>query len=323
MPSDHRFPHETSVIYIRLLGTAAGGGLPQWNCACANCDGARQGLIPARTQSSVAVSAAGERWFLVNASPDLRAQIESFPALHPGRGVVRASAIRDVLLTNADFDHVLGLFMLREPGGGRLRVHCTAAVRDTLRTALRLDALLAGFCGIEWRELPGTHSPLRTALEAETGLTCRAIPLPGDPPRYADGTTVTVGGGGQSVALEFVDRASGKRLLVAPDVAAITPDLRSAMAAADAVLFDGTFWSEDELRRVDPAARPASDMGHLPISRGNGGGSLEALRDLRARPRVYVHVNNTNPIFSPGSPERTEVEGAGVLVGEDGMEFTL
>ena len=271
----------------------------------------------------MAVSAAGERWFLVNASPDLRAQVESFAALHPGKGILRGSPIRDVLLTNADFDHVLGLFLLREPGGGRLRVHCTVSVRDTLRAALRLDALLAGFCGVEWCELPETHTPLRTAGEAETGLTYRAIPLPGGPPRYADGAPAPAHDGGQSVALEFVDPARGKRLLVAPDVAAVTPDLQSALADADAVLFDGTFWSEDELRRVDPAARPASDMGHWPISREGGSGSLEALRGLRAQPRVYVHVNNTNPILLPGSPERAEVEAAGVIVGEDGMGFAL
>jgi len=301
-------------IRIRLLGTAAGGGLPQWNCACANCDAARRGKIPPRTQSGIAISPGAEHWILINASPDLRAQIEAFPALHPRAASARNSPIRDVLLTNADLDHVLGLFLLRERAE-KLRVHCTAAVRDTLRCALQIDAVLAGYCGIEWLELPGTMTPL-IFNGMETGLAFRAIPLPGAAPRYA---TAAFSPSGHSVALEFADAQGGARLLVAPDVAEITPELRSAMEAAETVLFDGTFWSGDELRRVDPAARTASEMGHLPIS----GGSLEILRGLRARRRIYIHINNTNPILQPGSPGRAEVEKAGIVIGEDGMEFEL
>ena len=266
-----------------------------------------------RTQSSVAISNDDGHWFLINASPDLRAQIESFMDLHP-LGAVRDSPIRDVLLTNADFDHVLGLFLVRERSE-RLRVHCTAAVRATLHDALRIDKLLDSYCGIEWREL--WEGNVVQCLDKEPGsLAYRAISLPGAPPRYAPPTDSSQG---QSVALEFVDPRSGARLLVAPDVAAITPDLRSALEAADMVLFDGTFWSEDELRRIDPTARLASDMGHLPIS----GGSLELLRGLPARHRIYTHINNTNPIFAPDSPERAEVENAGITIGVDGMEFAL
>lgn len=236
---------------------------------------------------------------------------------------MRHGAIRDVLLTNADFDHVLGLFLLRERGEP-LRVHCTAAVRDTLSANLKIDTLLAPFCGVEWRELSPADAALGSEPEIGGGLAFRAIPLPGGPPRYAAATTAPTTGG-QSVALEFIDPRrdgdeGGRRLLVAPDVAAITPALQSALGAADAVLFDGTFWSEDELRRVDPAAtRTATDMGHLPIASG----SLERLRNLPARHRVYTHVNNTNPILAPDSPERAAVEHAGVVVGEDGMSFEL
>ena len=301
-------------IRIRLLGTAAGGGLPQWNCACANCAAARAGKIPQRTQSSLAVSPDSEHWILINASPDLRAQIESFPALHPCITPSRNSPVCDVLLTNADFDHVLGLFLLRERAE-KLPVHCTAAVRNTLGSALQIDALLDRFCGVEWHELPERLTPL--PVEGKAGrLALRAIPLPGDPPRYASSVSSSTG---QSVALELVDQQRGVRLVIAPDVAAITPELRSALEAADAVIFDGTFWSGDELLRIDPAARTASEMGHLPIS----GGSMEVLRGLPARHRVYTHVNNTNPIFSPGSPERMEVEKAGIVIGEDGMEFEI
>ena len=292
---------------IRLLGTAAGGGLPQWNCACANCTAARRGTIPARTQSSVAIQVDGGRWLLINASPDLRAQANAFNALHPDPAQARSTTpISDVLLTNADLDHVLGLFLLRE-GRQTLRVHCTAAVRQTLGRGLRMDDVLAGYCGVEWRSFP---------MEICSGVNVRAIPLPGAPPRYAPLGDPSEG---QSVALEFTDERRGARAVVAPDVAAVTPELLSALETADLVLFDGTFWSEDELRRVDPAARTASQMGHLPISDG----SLEILRNLRAPTRVYLHINNTNPILAPDSPEHAAMRAAGVLVGEDGMDFAL
>ena len=276
-----------------------------------NCTAARQGKIPARTQSSVAIGTGDGNWFLVNASPDLRAQIEAFPALQPGGASARHSPIRDVLLTNADLDHVLGLFLLREHGQ-RMRLHCTASVRETLCGALHLDALLGTYCGIDWLELPETPAPL-----GDGGLTYRAIPLPGQPPRYAAPDAFPAHG--QSVALEFVEPTRGVRLLVAPDVAAVTPELQAALETADAVLFDGTFWFEDELRRVDPAARRASEMGHLPVMDG----SLNLLRELPARRRVYTHINNTNPILAFDSTERAAVEIAGLTVGEDGMDFEL
>lgn len=256
---------------------------------------------------------AGDSWVLVNASPDLRAQIESFPELHPRPDNARNSPIGVLLLTNADLDHVLGLFLLREHTRA-LRVHCTSSVRETLQHALRMDALLDRYCGVEWCELPDTESLLRADKET-TGVTYRAISLGGQPPRYAAAAPAFA----QSVALEFIDGRSGARLLVAPDVGAVTPELQSAMEAADAVLFDGTFWSANELRQIDPAARTASEMGHLPIMNG----SLDLLRDLRARHRIYTHINNTNPVLIPGSAERAEVEKAGVAIGEDGMEFEL
>ena len=176
-----------------------------------------------------------------------------------------------------------------------------------------MDGVLGRYCGVEWYDLPGNEAPLNLA---GSGLALRTIPLPGEPPRYAPEIGAP---GGQSVALEFTDEPRGLRIVVAPDVAGITPELAEALERADLVVFDGTFWSEDELRRIDPAARTASEMGHLPVSRG----SLPILRSLRAQTRVYIHINNTNPILAPGSAERAEVTAAGVLVGEDGMEFEL
>lgn len=213
------------------------------------------------------------------------------------------------MLTNADLDHVLGLFLLREHGE-KLRVHSTGEVWKTLCEALHMKALLDTFCGVTWCELPAPMTPL-----AGGEMACRAISLPAHAPRYAGPGAAQAG---QSVALEFTDARRGARLLVAPDVAAITPELQASLQGADAVLFDGTFWSEDELRSVNPTARTSSAMGHLPIS----GGSLEALRGLSAR-RVYMHINNTNPILMPSSAERAEIERAGIAIGEDGMEFEV
>ena len=266
-----------------------------------------------RTQSSVAVSADGVNWFLVNASPDLRAQIEATPALHPKDTSLRNSPIAGVLLTNADLDHVLGLILLRE--GEPIPVLATDAVRETLVEALGYDALIGGFCGVRWEKVDVDSSELRLRDGSPSGLSVRAIRLPGGPPRFVKAAKVR---DGHSVALQIIDDR-GARLLIAPDVAEITPALRRALEEADAVLFDGTFWSADELRRIDPHARLAHEMGHLPIRDG----SLEVLEKIPAGRKIFTHINNTNPILAGDSPERAAVTAAGVVVGEDGMEFEL
>jgi pyrroloquinoline quinone biosynthesis protein B len=315
-----RSRNRRKAIRLRLLGTAAGGGLPQWNCGCQNCSEARAGRIAARTQSSVAVSAGGEHWFLVNASPDLRAQIESFPALHARPDAARQSPIDGVLLTNADLDHVHGLMLLRE--APRLAIHAPAAVRATLAKFLNLEAVLGAFCVLDWQEAEEEFAVLGSRT-GPSGLLYRALPLPGLPPPFARGS---FGGdaterGAHSVAFQIADAASGARLLIAPDVAAMTPQLEQAMRESDAVLLDGTFWDDEELRALVPTARTSREMGHLPISGADG--TLALLRTMPAPQKIYLHINNTNPILRPESRERAEVEGAGVQVGEDGMEFVL
>jgi pyrroloquinoline quinone biosynthesis protein B len=237
--------------------------------------------------------------------------MDAFPALHPSGREPRESRIAGVLLTNADLDHVLGLLLLRE--GPALRVHATPAVRETL-SASGIDSLLTAFCEVAWTEPDPEWTEIKGPAGTPGGLTARTIFLPGAPPPFQKKSAHATG---HSIAYQIEDRQTRARLLVAPDVSAITPELAEALGNSDIILFDGTFWSSDELSQVRKGARLAQDMGHLPIN----GGSLPLLRDLPARHKAYFHINNTNPILAPGSPERAQVEAAGMIVGFDGLEF--
>jgi pyrroloquinoline quinone biosynthesis protein B len=230
------------------------------------------------------------RWFLINASPDLRHQVENTPALQPAADSFRNSPIAAVFLTNADLDHALGLLLLRQQENP-LIVYADAPTRTSLEW---IDRALRPFCGIQWR---GFHK--HTSLG--NGLVFCAIELR------------------KSVAFELRDERSGKTAVVAPAVGELNDALRDVINSADVVLFDGTFWKNDELSTIRPNARGASEMNHLPISDG----SLEFLRDCGARRRIYVHINNTNPILMPGSAEREAVERAGIEIAQDGLEMVL
>lgn len=253
------------------------------------------------------------RWYLVNASPDLSFQVQSFPELHPREQPFRNTPIAGVLLTNCDLDHVLGLFSLREAGSAE--IYASSAVRGTAESSLGLETVLNSFGDSRWQEPPHDFAPLSKTAGAPA-LLYRAIELPGKPPPFANRSTPE---GCHSLAYQFRDPVTGKRLLVAPDVAVVTRDLQDALESSDAVLFDGTFWSADELAGARPNAPKALEMGHLTIKDG----SLELLAKLSARQKIYIHINNTNPILEPGSPQRKEVEDAGVTVGWDGLEFEL
>ena len=254
-------------------------------------------------------------WFLINASPDLPAQIRSCSDLHPATGTLRGTPLSGVFLTNADLDHVLGLWTLRE--GEKLHIHATRAVHGTLDESLNVTAIMETFCGIAWHEPPETDfAPVLRKNGERSSLLYRAIKLPGNPPlfareKYLDGT--------HSVAYELMDRNTGGRLLVAPDVAACNEALTAALHEADAVLFDGTFWSEDELSCVKATGKTAAQMGHITIRDF----SLSLLGSLPAARKIYIHINNTNPVLCPGSPERAAVDAAGIIVGYDGLEFDL
>jgi pyrroloquinoline quinone biosynthesis protein B len=282
------------LIRIHILGSAAGGGLPQWNCACANCVAARTGKIAPQTQSSIAISGDAEKfpgWFLINASPDLARQIESMPRLQPHRESLRNTPIAGVLLTNPDIDHALGLLLLRQQ-----EMSPVVYAADETRTALGwIDSVLAKFSGIEWRKITAEFQ----SLSGSIGF--RTIELP------------------RSAAFQLRDGRSGTTALFAPSVDELTDKLRDAVHASDVVLFDGTFWSDDELAAVRPGARSAREMNHLSIRDG----SLDFLRQSPARRKIYTHINNTNPILMPGTRERAQVEQAGIEIARDGLEIVL
>ena len=297
-------------MWVRVLGAAAGGGFPQWNCGCPRCRAARDGSRPCRprTQSSVAVSADYRRWFLLNASPDIRAQIESFPPLHP-RGV-RDSPLQAVLLTDGELDHTLGLLLLRE--ADVLEVHATEAVHETLCNGTSLLQTLGAYARIEWR-------PVSTGEEVSLadGLSYRAFDVPSDK-RARFGT----GAGDESVVgYRFTDGRTGRALVYLPGAQQLTASVLAHLEGCACLLFDGTCWQDDELIRLGIAEKTSRDMGHLPIDGAYG--SLKQLAPLPIERKIYIHINNTNPILLEDAPERRIVEEHGLEVAADGLELEI
>jgi len=301
---------EVIELWVRVLGSAAGGGFPQWNCACPPCDAVRTGSRPARprTQSSIAVSPDHRRWFLLNASPDVHAQIERSPALRPSAG--RAVPLEAVLLTDAELDHTLGLLLLREGRG--LRLHCTEAVYEALHDVNSLLRTLETYCPVTWHPVvPGDDVALCD------GLSYRAFDVPTTKrarfgPDDAPGRVVGYRLSGED----------GRSVVYLPGVQELTPGVLEAVDGCDCLLVDGTCWSDDELIRLGLAARTSRDMGHMPI--GGPDGSLARLSSPpAARRTLYLHINNTNPILIEDSPERRAVESHGMEVAVDGMELRI
>jgi pyrroloquinoline quinone biosynthesis protein B len=232
------------------------------------------------------------------------------------RAGVRTTGIEAILLTNADLDHVLGLYILRE--GSPLTVYATQSVRASLSDGLAIDNVLARYCGLNWREPAMEESDLLTADGAPSGLRYLAFPLSGKLPRYRrDNESPLLA----AIGYQISDSATGGRMLFAPDLAAWNADLSRRAADCDAVLIDGTFWSNDELSREGAGNTTASEMGHLPIA--PPGGSLPLFAQCNARFKVYIHINNTNPILREDSRERQIVNDAGIIVGRDGLELNL
>ena len=306
-------------MFIRVLGSAAGGGFPQWNCGCPNCVGVRRGTLRAvaRTQESVAVSADGDSWFLLNASPEIRQQIESFDKLHPR--TQRDTPIQGIVLTNGDLDHCLGLLSLRE--SQPLALYSTERILRGFSEGNVLYRTLQRFDGqARWHtlQLDAAEQPLRLLNGADSGLSMRAFDAPGKPALHLDQANA---GAGDNIGVVIHDLKSGKSMAYIAAVGASSSAVVAAATAADLVFFDGTFWSSDELIALGASTRRAEDMAHWPIN--GAGGSLRFLAELTHARRVYIHINNTNPILREDSAERAAVHAAGVEVAHDGMELEL
>jgi pyrroloquinoline quinone biosynthesis protein B len=272
--------------------------------------------VKRRSQSSVAVSPDGSFWFLLNASPDVRAQVESFAPPGPPSGEVRGTALEGVLLSNADLDHTLGLFILRE--GPRLPVHASGPVRRALEKGLSLTSVLEGYAGLEWREASERDQPLLTRERRHSGLSVAFLPIPGKTPRYLGAPRVAAG---ESVVMRIRDEKTGGELLYAPGISQVDELFLAWCREATLLLLDGTFFTEDEMSRSGTGSLSASRMGHHVV--GGPEGSLERIRTLPVRHKVYVHINNTNPMLDEDSPEYAQVRDAGVEVGWDGLEFRI
>lgn len=298
---------------LHVLGSAAGGGFPQWNCNCPNCAGLRAGTLEgrARTQSSIAVGD-GPDWVLVNASPDILAQLRAAPFLQPARAL-RDTGIRAVLLVDAQIDHTTGLLMLRE-GGTPLPVWCTRQVHEDLTTGNPLFKVLSHYCGVRWQPVEPDGRTFQVE-GAAAGLQWRAVALASAAPPYSPHRHAPEAG--DNLGLLITNTASGRSVFYAPGLGAIEPHLAPLLEQADFILVDGTFWRDDEMIALGASRKRAREIGHLPQS--GAGGMIEALRPYARARRILIHINNTNPILDERSAERAQLDAEGIEVAHDGL----
>jgi pyrroloquinoline quinone biosynthesis protein B len=306
-------------MWVRVLGSAAGGGFPQWNCNCPNCHGVRDGSLPCtpRTQSSIAVSADYRHWFLFNTSPDIRSQINASPALCPQQAI-RHTPIQGIVLTDAEMDHTLGLLSLRETRSQR--IYATEWVYNALTRWNPLLRTLSTYCQVEWqqvqldvpitlRHMDGTDSGLQ--CQPFTTLSSKSVIYAAEQATHPESV----------VGYRITDTHTGQALVYMPAVQELHEAVRSQLQNCVCLLIDGTCWYDDELPRLGISQKTARSMGHLPI--GGADGSLEQLTTLPIARMVYIHINNTNPILIENSPQRHAVEEHGIAVAFDGMEMEI
>lgn len=292
-------------MQIIILGGAAGGGLPQWNCGCDNCVAAREGRIPPLSQSSIAVSANGSDWAIINASPDIRSQLAATPALHPTG--MRQMPLRSVLVTNGDIDHVAGLLVLRE--SQPFDLYATPTILDALQANPMMAAVNPAF-------VPRRPIAPDQPFALVPGLTATLFAVPGKVPLYLEGDQVQTDLMGENtVGVELT--ANGKRALYIPGCAALPDWLAARIAGADALLFDGTLWQDDEMIVAGLGQKTGRRMGHMAAS-----DSIAALSEVAVGRRIFVHINNSNPLTDPASPQTALAEQNGWQIGRDGMEIT-
>ncbi len=309
-------------MLIKILGSSAGGGFPQWNCNCANCRAVRAGApgFSSRTQASLAVSANGADWVLLNASPDLRQQIAMNPELAPSAEAGRRSSpIKAVVLTNGDVDSIAGLLNLRERQA--LSVYASGRVLETLK-ANRIFEVLASDL-VARVELPFNGPTGLEGAEAALGLTIEAFDTPGKVALYLEDEAAPDLGtrSGDTLGLRVIETASGKSFFYIPACARVGHALALRLKGAELVFFDGTLWSENEMVAQGLMPKTGSRMGHLNMSGVDG--SIAAFAALGVRRKVFIHINNSNPVLDPRSRERAAANEAGWTIGEDGMEFEL
>ena len=323
-----RVPAGRTLMKIRVLGSSAGGGFPQWNCNCRNCAGVRNGTVRARprTQSSIVVTggtAGGGPiesetvpWVLVNASPDILLQLRDSPALQPAR-TVRDTALAAIVLVDGQLDHSTGLYMLRE-ASRPWALWCTDSVYADLTRGNPILEVLSHYCGVDRRSVPLARGEF--VIEGVPGLRWRALPVAGKPAPYSPNRAVSLPG--DNVALLIEDERTGGKVFYAPGLAAIDEPVWLAMRSCECVLVDGTFWTDDEMIRLGLSGHRASDIGHL--AQSGAGGMIEWLERLPAGTRkILIHINNTNPILDEDSAQRAELERHGIEVAWDGLEIVL
>jgi pyrroloquinoline quinone biosynthesis protein B len=302
---------------ILILGSAAGGGFPQWNCGCGNCVGIRQKRLrgKARTHAQIALSSDGSSWFLAGASPDLTRQIEISPNLHPR--AARDSPVAGVVLASADLDHVAGLLLLRELQP--FRVYAASSILRILREENSMFGMLNRVePQVVWTPMhAGAPFPLLSAEGNDSGLRCEALYLSGRYPKYVKTEATKLGSLEASAALFFTS-TSGKKVAYLPAIGALNEDLLQKIEGANLLLFDGTFWSDDELIRVQGGGETAHQMGHIPVEE-----SLRLLRGINVERKMFIHLNNTNPILDESSTEHRAVRQAGWEVAEDNWQLEL
>ena len=304
-------------MFIHVLGSAAGGGFPQWNCNCRMCHGVRNGLINAkpRTQSSIAISGNRMDWVLFNTSPDLLAQLAAFPKLQPARSI-RDTAIRGIIYMDSQIDHTTGLLMLRE--GCPHEIYCSDMVYEDLTTGFPLFRMLEHWNGgINRNSIPLNGDTF--TIPAIDGIEFRAIPVKGKAPPYSphrhDPHT------GDNIGIQVIDTRTNKTLFYSPGLGEPTEDTIALMSQSDCLLVDGTFWTEDEMSEVGLGDKKAADMGHLPQSGDEG--MIELLKPMKKPRKVLIHINNTNPILDEDSIQRETLKKEGIEVAFDGMELEL
>jgi len=304
---------------ITVLGSAAGGGFPQWNCNCRNCAGQRAGTLRTkpRTQSSIFIQPDGsDDGVLFNASPDILAQIRANPALQPARAL-RDTAIAAVVLMDGQIDHATGLFMLRERGTP-LPLWCTDPVAEDLTQGNPVLRVLGHYCGVDRHRIGLDGTAFQ--LPGVPGLALRALPLHSKAAPYSPHRDNPVPG--DNIGITVTDQVSGRSLFYAPGLGEITPPVFDAMAGADAVMVDGTFWTDDEMLAQGVGRKRASEIGHL--AQHGPGGMIEWLSRLPPQTqRLLIHINNTNPILDEDSAERAALTRAGIAVCEDGQQLQL